>query len=186
MATDRRIKYTKMVLRQALLEILQERPIERVTVKEICDRADVNRSTFYVHYGSPQELLDGIQREMYEEIKEKKKDFTNIKAYMADMCDIIYDNRELMQVMLKAGKAETMFDIASIWKEDFLKGTDSSGLSRAEAEATFLYITCGAMAVITTWLLGHLPMTRDQVVDKVYSLTMNGLKIYSKEEDSNV
>ena len=106
MATDRRIKYTKMVLRQALLEILQERPIERVTVKEICDRADINRSTFYVHYGSPQELLDGIQREMFEEIKEKKRDFTNIKAYMADMCDIIYDNRELMQVLLKAGKAE--------------------------------------------------------------------------------
>jgi len=186
MATDRRIKYTKMVLRQALLEILQERPIERVTVKEICDRADINRSTFYVHYGSPQELLDGIRQEMYEEIKEKKRDFTNIKAYMADMCDIIYDNRELMQVMLKAGKAETMFDIAFIWKEDFLKGTDSSGLSRADAEATFLYITCGAMAVITTWLLGHLHMTRDQVVDKVYSLTMNGLKIYSKEEDNNV
>ena len=74
MATDRRIKYTKMVLRQALLEILQEKPIDRVTVKEICDRADINRSTFYVHYGSPQELFDGIQQEMYEEMKEYRYD----------------------------------------------------------------------------------------------------------------
>lgn len=179
MATDRRIKYTKMVLRQAILEILQERPIERVTVKEICDRADINRSTFYVHYGSPQELLDSIQQEMYEEIKEKKKDFTDIRAYMGDMCDIIYEYRELMQVLLKAGKAETMFDIASIWKEGFLKGTDNIGLNRLETEAIHLYITGGAMAVITTWVLGLLPMTRDQVVDKVYSLTMNGLQIYS-------
>ena len=79
MKTDRRIKYTKMVLKEALIEILQERPVERVTVKEICDRADVNRSTFYVHYGSPQELLESICRELCEEISQKKKDFEDIQ-----------------------------------------------------------------------------------------------------------
>lgn len=181
MGYDRRIKYTKMVLKQALMEILRERPIERVTVKEICLRADVNRSTFYVHYGSPQELFESIQNDIYTEIKEKKKDFTDIKAYIAGMCDIIYDNRELIQVMLMAGKAETMFRIADIWKEDFLNAV-GEGVSRADADAAFLYITCGAMAVITTWVLGHIPMTRDQVADRVCSLTMNGIQIYSKEE----
>ena len=186
MKTDRRIKYTKMVLKEALIEILQERPVERVTVKEICDRADVNRSTFYVHYGSPQELLESICRELCEEISQKKKDFEDIRSYMAGICDIMYNNRELMKLLVKSGNIETMFGIAELWRGDFLRMADEAEARRTDSEATFMYITCGAFSVIMTWLLGHLPMTRDQVVDKVYSLTMNGLKIYSKEEDSNV
>jgi len=182
MKTDRRVKYTQKVLKESLIEILQERPIERVTVKEICDRADVNRSTFYVHYGSPQELFDSILQEMYDKIKEKKKDYANIKAYMAGICDIMYENRELMKLLVKVGNIETMIGVMSLWKSDFLAMSEAAEKRRAEAEASFLFITCGAFAVLTTWLMGQLPMNRDEVVDKVYSLTMNGLRIYSEEE----
>lgn len=182
MKSDRRVRYTRMVLREALLEILQERPIERVTVKEICDRADVNRSTFYVHYGSPQELLDSIYREMYEEISQKSCDFSDIRSYMANICDIMYDNRELMKVFVRSGNIESMFGIAEIWKNKFLNMAEEHDDRPSESDASFLFITCGAFSVITAWLLGHLPMTRDEVVDKIYSLTMNGLNIYSKEE----
>ena len=186
MKTDRRVKYTKMVLKDALLEILQERPIERVTVKEICERADVNRSTFYVHYGSPQELLDSICRDLYEEISQKKKDLEDIRSYMTGICDIMYENRELMRLFVKAGNIESMFSIADIWKSDFLGMAEPMEGRRVDADASFLFITCGAFAVLTTWLLGSLPMTRDEVVDKIFSLTMNGLKIYDREDDNNV
>ena len=45
MSRDRRVKYTQMVLNESLLEVLREKPLSRITVKEICDRADINRST---------------------------------------------------------------------------------------------------------------------------------------------
>ena len=182
MKTDRRVRYTQRVLKESLIEILQERPIERVTVKEICDRADVNRSTFYVHYGSPQELLESIVKELYEKIKEKKNDFADIRTYMGGICDIMYENRELMKLLVKSGNIESMFGIAELWKNDFLDMASHSGDSNVESDAAFLFMTCGAFAVLTTWLMGHLPMTRDEVVDRVYSLTMNGLRIYSEEE----
>lgn len=183
MSTDRRIKYTKMVLRQALLEILQEKSIDQVTVKEICERADVNRSTFYVHYGSPQELLGSIQQQMYEEIYKRKKDFTNMKAYMADMCEILYDNRELFQVLLKSGNVETMFAITDIWKDDLRRAYADIDIQMADIDSAHLFITCGAMAVVGSWLLGHISMSKDKVVDVVYSLTMNSLRTFSKKEE---
>ena len=182
MKTDRRVKYTQRVLKEALIEILNEKPIDRVTVKEICDRADINRSTFYVHYGSPQELLESVAKEMYEKINEKKKDFDDIKTYMAGICDIMYENRELMKLFVKTGNIESMFGIAELWKNDFISMVEQKEKNRFEADAAFLFITCGAFAVLNTWLLGYIPMTRDQVVDKIHSLTMNGLNIYSKEE----
>ena len=120
MKTDRRVKYTQKVLKESLLEILKERPIERVTVKEICDRADINRSTFYVHYGSPQELFDSIKLDLFHEIKEKKRDYSDIKSYMNEICDIIYENRELFLVMIGAGHIEAMFALSDLWKDDFM------------------------------------------------------------------
>ena len=48
--TDARIRYTQGVLKQALLSFLQEKPINKITVKEVCERAELNRATFYAHY----------------------------------------------------------------------------------------------------------------------------------------
>lgn len=47
---NRRVRYTKMVLRQSLLELLEEKPIEKITVSDLCSRADLNRTTFYLFY----------------------------------------------------------------------------------------------------------------------------------------
>ena len=49
MKTDARVKYTKMVLKKALLELMQHKPVNKITVKEICERAELNRATFYAH-----------------------------------------------------------------------------------------------------------------------------------------
>ena len=40
MKSDRRVRYTRMVLKQALLSLMLERPITRITVTEICERAE--------------------------------------------------------------------------------------------------------------------------------------------------
>ncbi len=186
MKTDRRVKYTRMVLRESLLEILKERPIERITVKEICDMADVNRSTFYVHYGSPQELLDSIRKEMYDEIVQKKRDFTDVKSYMNQICEVIYEYRDLMTVLVKSGKVEQMMQIANLWKDDFIRGMGGIGLPMEKLETAFLYVTCGAFSVIITWVLGFFEMPIEDVADEVYRLTLGALNIYSREEDNNV
>ena len=66
---DRRVKYTKMVLKQSLLELIAEMSISKVTIKEICDLADVNRGTFYKHYNDQYHLLDEIQSELLSEMR---------------------------------------------------------------------------------------------------------------------
>jgi len=182
MKTDRRVKYTQKVLKESLLEILKERPIERVTVKEICDRADINRSTFYVHYGSPQELFNSIGRELYDEIKQKKRDYSDIKSYMNGICDIIYENREFFEIMIRTGHVENMFALSELWKGDYMDNLAGMGRSREELESAFLYVTCGAFSVMITWVLGQFRMTRDEVTDEVIKLTLGALDNFFKEE----
>ena len=50
MKQDHRIRLTKLLLREAFLDLLVEKPVAKITVKELCEQANVNRATFYAHY----------------------------------------------------------------------------------------------------------------------------------------
>lgn len=73
---DVRIEKTKIKLKNALLEILKRKLIEDISVVELCGKASVNRSTFYVYYSSVEDLFDDIFNDilldMRKELQEKK------------------------------------------------------------------------------------------------------------------
>lgn len=64
--TDRRIRRTRQVIQDALIALIREKGFETVTVQEIVDRADVNRSTFYFHFQDKYDLLEQSNREMLQ------------------------------------------------------------------------------------------------------------------------
>ena len=47
---DRRVRRTKQLIKQSLIELMHEKPFKDITVKDITERADLNRGTFYLHY----------------------------------------------------------------------------------------------------------------------------------------
>lgn len=57
MKTDRRVKRTQALLQNALIDLIDERDYEAITIQEIAERANVARTTFYVHYGSKDDLF---------------------------------------------------------------------------------------------------------------------------------
>lgn len=59
MPTDRRVLKTRRALRDALVALLHEQPWEDISVQDVCARADVGRSTFYLHFADKEELLVG-------------------------------------------------------------------------------------------------------------------------------
>lgn len=63
MKTDLRVRYTKKVIQEAFWKLLQEKPLARITVKEVCDLAEINRGTFYKHYLDCYDLMDKLQDE---------------------------------------------------------------------------------------------------------------------------
>lgn len=54
---DRRVRRTRELLQKALIELISERGYDALTIQEIADRANVGRTTFYLHYSSKEELL---------------------------------------------------------------------------------------------------------------------------------
>ena len=58
--TDRRIRYTRQAIKEILLEELKTKPYSKITVTEICKKAEMNRGTFYLHYYDIDDVLNDI------------------------------------------------------------------------------------------------------------------------------
>ena len=72
---DRRIKRTKMLLQNALVDLMLEKAVGKISVKELTQKADVNRSTFYLHYLDIYDMLEQMENEFVETIQGFFHDF---------------------------------------------------------------------------------------------------------------
>lgn len=77
---SRRVKLTKRILKDSLLELLQEKNIRHITVTELCQKADVNRSTFYAYYESPYDLMISMQNDIVADSIEMLDSFSALPA----------------------------------------------------------------------------------------------------------
>ena len=67
--SDQRTRLTKMLIRKAFTELLREKQVQNITVKELCQTAGINRGTFYSHYTDIYDLLQQIEDEITEEFQ---------------------------------------------------------------------------------------------------------------------
>ena len=61
---DHRTRITKMLIRHTFTDLLRQKPIQSISIKELCDGAGINRGTFYAHYNNIYDLLKKMEEEM--------------------------------------------------------------------------------------------------------------------------
>ena len=67
---DRRVRKTREVLKKSLISLMKEKNINSITVKELCEKADINRGTFYLHYVDVVNILNELEEELFKEFQE--------------------------------------------------------------------------------------------------------------------
>ena len=67
---DARVRYTRKVIEDAFMGLLEKKPVARITVTEICQIAQINRATFYKHYLDVPDLLDQMEQRLLSELKD--------------------------------------------------------------------------------------------------------------------
>ena len=112
---DARVRRTRDQLGYALIELIQEKPINDVTVQDVLDRAKVGRSTFYLHYRDKDDLLVS-QLEMFLEtmsnVLSVRKEKSNRVAPVAEMFAHIGNQNKLYRVLSDSGHLKNFFDLA--------------------------------------------------------------------------
>ena len=65
---DLRIEKTERGIKNAFIELRSRKPLEKITVKELCESARINKSTFYAHYKDIYDLSDAMEEEVVQSI----------------------------------------------------------------------------------------------------------------------
>lgn len=105
-STDRRVRKTKKQLRLALMELLAEKSAKSISVRELTERADINRGTFYIHYRDVGDLLQRLEDETADRLTALCKDHKPEDStweqfpFLRDLYHFILDNADLCRVLL--------------------------------------------------------------------------------------
>ena len=89
---DLRVKKTERAIRNAFYELICEKPVQKITVKELAERAEINKTTFYAHYETIYDLLGTLEQEaidaVLENLDEFRMLFDNPKTFVYNLYDI--------------------------------------------------------------------------------------------------
>jgi len=190
---DRRIRYTKSVLRQSLLELLKTRPVSQITVKELCEYADINRGTFYSHYSNPQDLLSQIENEFIDNIsrllkknpsaKPLRRNFSNFDVAL-EIFEYIKDNSDICMIILgEHGDAEFIKNAMLIAKDRCFNEWESFVGPGGAAVHGYLYdfIASGSAAMIQRWVFGGVKESPKEMAEILYKFVNSGLSGFAPE-----
>lgn len=155
---DTRVQYTKSVMHQALLDIMEEKPIAKITVKELMERAGLNRGTFYLHYTQPSDVLEEIEDEFMEG---QAALFTSTwqegsyQEVMASLFSWIVENQKLAKILMgKNGDPSLEYRLQAYAKETIIREwlKEKPHYNREKLEYLYEFLATGSMHMILLWL----------------------------------
>lgn len=153
---DRRIRKTRAALLKALLEMLDERSFHEISIKDLTDKADIARPTFYRNFNSTQEILlkelDSRAESFFDEVQEEIKGCTSFKNIMAILFSRWNDNADLFLAMYKAGMDHSIIDSFATYSVKYIRL-----LNRGDSSKIYMpklhYFAGGAHNLFKSWLL---------------------------------
>jgi len=178
---DRRVLYTKMFLRESLLTLMKEKSIAKITPTELCRHAGLNRNTFYTHYNSPEALLENIENEFYEQVRqsiEKSPDDGDITSSLAGICRIIFDNRDLCSVLFtEYGNKHFLRRIIDLAHDRTMAEWDALGVKkeRDQMELLYCFSVNGSISVIQKWIQDGMRCTPQEISHFIEKASAHGL-----------
>ncbi|OPJ60524.1 TetR/AcrR family transcriptional regulator [Clostridium chromiireducens] len=162
---DRRIRRTKKVLIEALTKLMSEKKINNITVKELTDLADVNRSTFYLYYNDIYDMLEKIEEELfndfteaYEKFSEETTTYDSLLSFLAYLLEFIKINADMFKILLGPDGDYAFIDRF----KNFIKHTDfplNSSFSEIKAYYYIPYTISGFIGVVQQWLNNNMDVS---------------------------
>ncbi|HFQ92442.1 MAG TPA: TetR/AcrR family transcriptional regulator [Anaerolineae bacterium] len=180
---DRRVRRTRAMLGQALKELLLEKDYDAITVQDITDRADLNRATFYLHYGRKEVLLTETLETQFDEL------IARIEAETAGQyiwenplsAQIVYEHIAEHAALYKVlfGERGQGFVINRLLK--YMARYDENQLRQVISEegvpvALVAYHFAGALfATAVWWLENDMPYSPEYMADNLQRLCASGV-----------
>ena len=171
MAENRKVQYTRMVLADSLIELMKAKPFEKITIRELCDLANVNRSTFYLHYEDIYALLRYIE-ELSGLFHEGEKAVVNSLERLFEC--FLKNSKHLKVLMSEHGDQAFQKRVfrAAYQMCDFSSMQSTLKIEKAlEEDLHFIFLVSGGVGIVQHWLKNDLKESPREIAEAVYNMT---------------
>lgn len=187
---DHRTRVTKMLIRRAFTDLLRVKPVQSISIKELCEKAGVNRGTFYAHYASVHDLLMQMEDEMLSEINEVlasllPEDGGDVSSLRisTELFQCLKDNADLCTVTLGdfGDKSFAMRMLNMGWEKCF------DAYSRYFRDASpkqiayfYAFVSEGCIGLLRRWLREGMTTSAEEIAAMAERLMLYGASALAK------
>lgn len=172
MSRERIINQTKKLLKDNLIDLLEKKNLEKITIKELCEKADINRTTYYKYYLDQYDQLEKIEDEIFVDMGNyiENNSIHNSKEneiIIENILEYIENNQRTFKILLE--KADINFQnkmLSFIGKKIF----DKEEYSTMNEEIVYIYTAVGSFGVVSEWIKGNLKISKEKLLKQIIKL----------------
>ena len=171
---NRRTRMTRHLLRTALLELMQEKNLSQITIRELCEQADLNRTTFYLHYTDQTALLRDVEKEVLDQTRAYMKDIhtdRNTIRLVQTFLEYIRKNDLAFRTLLCRDDSEHfrrrfVIELRSLMAPDL----PEYGTPR-QTQYTLSFMMFGSLYLVIEWIGNDYQETAEEMARLIFRLT---------------
>lgn len=178
---DRRVIKTRRQLKKGLAALMKEKSVNQITVKELVEEVDINRSTFYLHFKDIQDLLREIEENMEAQIKRAIEEHPIVSGnenafyFIEDMFRVLDEEREISKALIGPnGDMGFIHRIERIIKENSRGTLEKMFLGKKE-DLKYFYAFClsGCLGLVKVWLNEGEEKSPEEMAQMTFNMIAN-------------
>ena len=179
---NQRTRLSKILLKNALMDLLGEKgSVAKISVRELCERADLNRSTFYAHYSEPKELLEEVENELLDATQDHLKKIgaeNDLGAHRYLLSFLIYikeNDKPFRTLLIDAGDPEFR---SKFMQQSIIQFVENLNISfpKDQEQYIYSYILNGSTGVIIQWMRSDYSIDENALVDLLFFINQSALE----------
>lgn len=171
---NQRVAISKHLLKTSLIKLLQKKHITKISVSELCKDAEINRTTFYRHYETPNDVLMDIASDYIKEFRKFSSSLnTSHDMYneIIHLCRFIYQHADMAKLLIKNNTNDGITKIFQELSDDFVgkrrilyKGmpVDDDTLCLFSS-----FFSIGIYTLISRWLIDNISKTPEEIANLI-------------------
>ena len=183
---DLRVVKTKEIIKNTFKDMISEMDYEEITIKELTNRAKINRKTFYLHYKSLDDLLLELQNSIANNFIEKQVSYTKLedmKYLIRLFFESASNNMPVYEKILCSGSYRNISDQINKKIMTHRKKTNKGAFSNNDAYENIIFAYYGANSTVIyrQWVADGKKLSLDEVTDLAVNLVCYGLSSVMKK-----
>lgn len=179
---DHRVRVTKMLIRKAFTGLLEKKPIQSISIKELCELAGINRSTFYAHYTDVYDLRSKMQQEMLADFNKAMRPLLEQKdnpvGITAGIFQCLKDNSDLCIATLgDFGDKQFLMQLLSIGRDACLQSYAAyfAQASPKKIEYFYAFVSAGCIGLLQKWLADSMAAPAEELAHAAEQIMLQGV-----------